>query len=132
MPISLCRDGQHQHQLLAKKRKEIDDVLPIEVDVLPLSMDVVVDDDGGGGVQLSQVSGILALSCEGPAHSRALSSQQSPVLRAQRPADTQQPTSKERQTNDKRMNNEQTMNNQTMNERTTMNKRTDNERSNER
>ena len=58
MPYSLCQDGQHQHQLLAKKRKEIDDVPPIEVDVLPLSMDVIVDDDGGGGVQLSQVSGM--------------------------------------------------------------------------
>jgi len=56
VPYSLCRDGQHQHQLLAKKRKEIDDVPPIEVDVLPLSMDVIVDDDGGGGVQLSQLS----------------------------------------------------------------------------
>ena len=43
---------------LQKKRKEIDDVPPIEVDVLPLSMDVIVDDDGGGGVQLSQVSGM--------------------------------------------------------------------------
>jgi hypothetical protein len=50
---------------LQKKRKEIDDVPPIEVDVLPLSMDVIVDDDGGGGVQLSRVSG-MTLSLDRP------------------------------------------------------------------
>jgi hypothetical protein len=42
---------------LQNKRKEIDDYPPIE-DVAPLNMDVIFDDDGGGGMELSQVSGM--------------------------------------------------------------------------